>query len=309
MAAVYAGDSWQLTDKLRLDLGARYDFFHLNFTFDQNIDGNTDLVAGLKGYDWAATGALNYEINDIVGVFGRASKGSLFPNFDDVRSNVYNLKSGTISKDGGNIVGVNGTVDPNLFNQFEAGVKVDHGIYSLFITGFLNMVEQFDGDVLSARASALLKTRTFGVEVDGGLNVHNFRLNLVGTFQSGKITEAALAPQTVGNKIWRQPDFQFRAAPSYDFPITHSVSASIYGAFRYIGKRWDSRDNNFQLDSFTKLDLGVSVATTSGITFNVSGDNLGDSHGLTEGDPRDPSAANGRPILGRSVRFSVAVDF
>ena len=310
MAAVYAGDSWQITDKLRLDLGARYDFFHLNFTFDQGIDGNTDLVAGLKGHDWAGTAALNYEINDLVGVFGRASKGSLFPNFDEVRSNVYNLSSGTISKDGsGNIVGVNGTVKPNLFNQFEAGVKVDHGIYSLFVTGFLNMVEQFDGDVLAARASALLKTRTFGVEVDGGLNVHNFRLNLVGTFQSGKITEAALAPKTVNNKIWRQPDFQFRAAPSYDFTITHSVSASVYGAFRYVGKRWDSRDNNFQLDSFTKLDAGVSVATNSGITFNVSGDNLTDEHGLTEGDPRDPSAANGRPILGRSFQFSVAVDF
>ena len=310
MVAVYAGDSWQLTDKLRLDIGARYDFFNLNYTFDKNMDGTTDLIAALKGHDWAGTGAINYAINDIFGIFGRASKGSLFTNFDDVRSNVYNLKSGTISKDAnGNIVGVSGTVDPNLFNQYEVGVKIDHKMYSLFITGFLNMVEQFDGDVLSSRASALLKTRSFGAEVDGGLNVHSFRVNLAATFQSGKITEAAHAPQTVGNKIWRQPDFQFRIGPSYDFPLSNSVSASVYGAFRYVGKRWDSRENVFQLDSFTKLDLGVSVSTMSGITFNVSGDNLGDSHGLTEGDPRDPSAANGRPILGRSFRFSVQVDF
>ncbi len=34
MYAVYAGDSWQLTDKFRLDLGARYDFWNLNFTLD-----------------------------------------------------------------------------------------------------------------------------------------------------------------------------------------------------------------------------------------------------------------------------------
>jgi iron complex outermembrane recepter protein len=310
MAAIYAGDSWQVTDKLRLDLGARYDFFNLNYTFDNNIDGITDLVADLDGHDWAATGAINYAITENFGIFGRASKGSLFPNFDDVRSNVFNLKSGTIDKNSsGSVVGASGTVDPNLFNQYEVGVKLDHEMYSLFITGFLNTVEQFDGDVLSSRASALLKTRSFGAEIDGGLNVNSLRVNLVGTFQSGKITEAALAPQTVGNKIWRQPNFQFRVAPSYDFPLGNSVSGSIYGAFRYVGKRWDSRDNVFQLNSYTKFDLGVSVSTLSGITFNIYGDNLGDSHGLTEGDPRDPTAANGRPILGRSFRFSIQVDF
>lgn len=313
MSAIYAGDSWQATDQIRFDFGARYDFFNLNYTLDgagTYPDGVPDLTADLDGHDWAGTFAINYALDNNFGVFARGSKGSLFTNFDDVRSNVYNLKSGTISKDGnGNIVGVTGTVDPNLFNQFEAGVKIEQGFYSLFITGFLNTVEQFDGDVLSSRASALLKTRTFGVEVDGGLQVDAFRLSGVATFQSGKITEAALAPTTVGNKIWRQPDFQFRLAPSYDFALSNNVSATIYGAFRYVGKRWDSRDNFFQLDSFTKIDLGVNVTTTSGITFNVSGDNLNNSHGLTEGDPRNPASANGRPILGRSVRFSVGVDF
>ncbi|MGA8263504.1 MAG: hypothetical protein WB779_03595, partial [Ignavibacteriaceae bacterium] len=113
----------------------------------------------------------------------------------------------------------------------------------------------------------------------------------------------------VGNKLWRQPDFQFRLAPSYDFVLSNYLTASLYGAFRYVGKRWNDRTNVYQLDSFTKIDLGLVVATGSGITFNVSGDNLNNSHGLTEGDPRNPASANGRPILGRSVRFSVAVDF
>ncbi len=66
----------------------------------------------------------------------------LFTNFDNIRSNVYNLKSGTVYKDeNGNIVSVEGTVDSSLFNQFELGVKIDNEIYSLFITGFLNAVE------------------------------------------------------------------------------------------------------------------------------------------------------------------------
>ena len=311
--AIYAGDSWQLTDQWRLDLGARYDFFNLNFTLDAGSwpDGTIDKVASLDGNDWAGTAALNYAIDNNVGIFVRGSKGSLFPNFDQVRDgDLYNLKSGTQIRDAsGNVISVNGSVKPNLFNQYELGIKVDQKLYSLFITGFLNTVEVYDGDVGAARVSALLKTRTIGTEIDGGLYVDAFRVNLIATIQSGKITQSDQAPETVGNKIWRQPDFQFRVAPGYDFPLTSTLNASVYGAFRYVGKRWDDRDNAFQLNSFSTLSLGVNVATTSGLGFNLSGDNLTDSHGLTEGDPRDPTASNGRPILGRSFRFSIQVGF
>lgn len=320
MSAIYAGDSWQATKELRFDFGARYDFFNLNYTLDGGQstpagvalypDGKPNLVSSLDGNDWAGTFAINYAFTPNLGAFARASKGSLFPNFDDVRSNIYNLKDGNVYRDtSGAIVGVDGTVEGNLFNQYEAGLKIDQPYYSLFLTGFLNTVQQFDGDVLSTRANALLKTRTFGLEIDGGLKIEGFRLNLVGTFQSGKITDAPQDPSAVGNKIWRQPDFQFRIAPSYNFTLSKSLSASIYGAFRYIGKRWNDRTNLYQLDSFTKLDIGLDVTTASGITFNLYGDNLTDSHGLTEGDPRDPASANGRPILGRSLRFSIAVNF
>ena len=41
----------------------------------------------------------------------------------------------------------------------------------------------------------------------------------------------------------------------------------------------------------------------------VSADNLTDSHGLTEGDPRSTSGANARPILGRSFKVSVGYNF
>ena len=311
--AVYAGDSWQATDKLRFDFGARYDFFNLNFTLDAGSwpDGTIDKIASLDGNDWAGTFAINYSLNNTMGIFGRASKGSLYPNFDQVRDgDLYNLKSGMQIRDaGGSVINVNGTVKPNLFNQFEAGLKVDKELYSLFLTAFLNTVEVYDGDVGASRVSALLKTRTVGAEIDAGLYVGQFRANLIGTFQSGEITQSDQAPETVGNKIWRQPNFQFRFAPSYEFPLSDGINGSIYGALRYVGKRWDDRDNVFQLDAFSKLDAGVEVTTKSGLSFNLYADNLNDSHGLTEGDPRDPSASNGRPILGRSIRFSIGVNF
>jgi len=311
--SAYAGDSWQISEKIRVDLGARYEFFNTNFSLDAGSwpDGTTDKIANLDGDDWAATAALNFAVNNNFGIFVRGSKGNLWPNFDQIRDgDLYNLKSGDRYRDAdGNVLSVKGTVKPNLFNQADIGVKLDKDIYSLFITGFYNNVEIFDGDVGAQRVAALLKTRTFGVEIDAGLSVKNFRINLIGTYQNGEITESAKAPETVGNKIWRQPDIQLRLAPSYDFQLSPNISASIYGAIRYVGTRWNDRDNSYELDSYTKLDLGVDVSTSSGITFNVSSDNLTDDHGLTEGDPRDPSSSNGRPILGRSFRFGVAVNF
>lgn len=301
--AIYAGDSWQLNEKVRLDLGARYHFFNLNFTLDHGAhpDGVTDLTASLDGNDWAGTAAINYAIDTDFGVFVRGSKGLFYPNFDNIREgNNYNLTSGTLQ---------DGTIESSLFNQYELGLKYEHSYFSLFLTGFVNTVEIYDGGVGSTFAAAQLKTRTFGTEVDAALSVNTFRINLTGTLQSGEITESPNAPETVGNKIWRQPSVQFRLAPSYDFQLSDKLQATLYGAIRYAGSRWNDRDNSYELDSYSKLDLGLNLSTTGGLTFNVSGDNLTDSEGLTEGDPRDPTAKNGRPLFGRSFQFSISVDF
>lgn len=50
------------------------------------------------------------------------------------------------------------------------------------------------------------------------------------------------------------------------------------------------------------IDFGKVKAT-------VSGDNLGDAHGFTEGDSRSTTSANARPIFGRSFLVSVGYNF
>ncbi len=114
--------------------------------------------------------------------------------------------------------------------------------------------------------------------------------------------------EVIGNSIWRQPDWQIRITPSYRFPVG-KFNATVFGSLRSVGDRWDSRSNVFQLDSYTKIDLGLLVVAPGGLSFRIHGDNLNDSDGLTEGDPRDPLSANGRPIFGRSAQFSVSYDF
>ncbi|MEW6702852.1 MAG: TonB-dependent receptor [Bacteroidota bacterium] len=301
--AFYFGDSWQINEKFRLDFGARYNSFNLNYSLDAGSlpDGTIDLTAGLTGEDWAGTIGLNYSLNEEMGVFLRSSKGSLFPQFDQIREGGYSLKSGT-TKDG--------VTEPNIFNQSEAGLKYDSGNISSFLTLFYNQAQIFDGGVGTTREGALLKTRTFGAELDGAVSIDDFLLRVILTYQNGKITDTKKGQEIyVGNKIWRQPDLQFRLVPSYNIKISESSSVNIFLAYRYVGNRWNDRDNSYELDPYSKIDAGIELKTGGGLSFNLIGDNLSDSKGLTEGDPRDPNAKNGRPIFGRSVKFSVVVNF
>lgn len=88
-----------------------------------------------------------------------------------------------------------------------------------------------------------------------------------------------------------------------------SWEGSVYAALTLVGERYGDNGNTVKLPSFNKFDLGVLLYHDSGFFFQLHGDNLNDSDGITEGDPRNPSAPNGRPIFGRSVRFSVGYDF
>jgi outer membrane receptor for monomeric catechols len=299
-ARVYAGylaDSWKVMPALRIDLGARYEWRNLEYTLDHGSlpDGKIDKTVSHKGKDYAFTAAVNYDINRVLGTFARYSDSYQFPHFDMLREGKYSIDS-------------NGNIETNDFKQYEIGLKYDTQIFSLFATGFMNRVYVFDGDVGAKRESALLNTRTVGLELDGVVSLNKFTVRAIATYQKGEITDSDIAPEVVGNSIWRQPDWQFRIAPSYNLTLG-KFNTVFYGALRSVGKRWDSRDNVFQLDGYTKIDAGVIVSTPANISFQLHIDNLNNSEGLTEGDPRDPMAANGRPIFGRSIKFSVIYDF
>ncbi len=297
VSAVYAADSWQLSSALRIDLGARYELFDLQYTLDHggHPDGVIDKAESLSGNDIAITGAVNFDLSKNIGIFGRFSNSFMFPHFDMIRESKYSV-------DG------DGNVEANEFAQYEAGVKYDSKLLSLFATGFMNSVDVFDGDVGSTRESALLNTETVGVELDGALSLGDLTVRAVGTYQKGEIKASDVDDSVVGNSIWRQPETQFRVSPSYDLALGN-LDATLYGVVRVVGDRWDGRGNDFQLDGYSKIDAGAVISTSSGLSFGLHADNVTNSEGLTEGDPRDPASANGRPIFGRSIKLSVTQDF
>lgn len=287
--ALYFADSWQVFDRLRIDAGVRHEWLEIDYVLDTGpgfADGTVDLTTELKGSEWAYTGALNFDVTDDIGVFARYTKGFLFPHFDDIRE------------------GAN-TVDG--VRQVEAGLKYAGEWLNLYATAFYNKNDAFSSTVGGVLPPTAFKTRAYGVEIDGLVRFGSFSTGFIATVQDAEITDSTTASD-IGNQVLRQPRWQARISPAYTLEAG-PFEATLYGAVTLVGERFGDNANTVELPGYEKIDLGLLVNTQSGLFFQVHADNLNDSKGITEGDPRNPSAPNGRPIFGRSVMFSVGYDF
>ncbi|MEX0733048.1 MAG: TonB-dependent receptor, partial [Steroidobacteraceae bacterium] len=287
--AFYLADSWQMTDRFRLDLGVRYEDLTIDYVLDTGpgfADGAVDQSTHLNGDETAYTAALNYDFTDELGAFVRYTDGFLFPHFDDIREN-------------------RNTVD--AVEQFEAGIKYNAGPFQLYGTAFYNENDAFSSTVGGVLPPTAFTTEAYGIELDGSLNFGALVVSFIGTLQETEITDST-TPADIGNKVLRQPDWQLRLSPSYSFEAG-DFDTTLYVGATFVDDRFGDNANTVLLDSYEKIDVGVMVHTAGGLFFQVHGDNVTDSDGITEGDPRNPAAPNGRPIFGRSVMFSVGYDF
>lgn len=286
--ALYVADAWQATDKLRIDLGARSEQVKTSYVLDSGPgypDGTTDLVVDDTRSKSSYTLGFNYQIDPRMGVFGRTSTGFMYPQFDDFRS---------------------GLTDTSEIKQYELGYKLSTQYVDLFATAFYN---KFDGakfhDVGGALESNSNEAK--GLELDGRLKTEfGLSVALNGTWQKTKITKSS-DPANVGNSAQRQPEWQVRVTPRYE---THlgSIPTTFYGTVFAVGDRFADNSNATVLKSYNKVDAGI-IFDLGNINVQLSGDNLGNAHGYTEGDPRSTTGANARPIFGRSYMVSVGYNF
>ncbi len=287
--AFYIADSWQINDAFRLDAGVRRESIEIDYVLDTGggfPDGTRDLNTSLDDDQTAYTVGLNWDFDDDLGFFGRYSNGYLFPHFDNVREN---------------------NLEVNDVSQVEFGVKYSTDNYDVFATAFFNENDSFDSVVGSGIPGSSFETEAKGIEIDATAVFGLLNIGVSGVFQDTEIT-ASDTPANIGNTVLRQPDFQFRISPSIDFEVG-SFLGTVYGAITLVDDRFSGNANTVVLPSYEKIDVGVLLSSDSGFFVQLHADNIGDSDGITEGDPRNPTSPNGRPILGTSVKFSVGYDF
>lgn len=306
--AVFVADEWQLNDRLRLDLGARYERQEIDGTVydvasvDLDGDPNTlydnetsislDTSRRIDQNDsklsWTA--GLNFSLNDNNSLFARINSGYKFPAFDNLR-------------DGQDAV--------QEVDQYELGLKSGSALYDLYLTAFYNDFKNSpfqafldDGTNFTTEGDS----RAYGLEVEGAIRPFGgFELAMTGVWLDAKYKNYE---NFTGNQVMRQPKRQYRITPSYYWALPFG-DLKLFATYSYIGDRYADLANAQVLPAYDTVDAGANLHVGENWEFTLSGSNVTDELGLTEGNVRVPGAATGgvfmgRPIAGRQYQFSAA---
>ena len=291
--ALYAALDYTFSDDLSADIGIRNENHEIEYSVDEGLDGVITKTVQYDESDMAYTLGVNWQFEKDSGVFTRYSKGSKMPYFDDFRDNFGSYSNG------------NDLISDVV--QFELGYKLATSNYNVYATGFYNEVESSQTPIPGG-ASNLFATEAMGIELDAAYFADNgFSVSLNATIQNSEIVESA-DTTIIGNEAQRQPGFQLRVTPSYDFD-SDDFYATLYGTLSIVDDRFADSGNTVVLDGYQSIDIGLTVINDNGLNMNLAIQNLTDEDALTEGDPRNPTAPNGRYILPRTVTFSIGYSF
>lgn len=316
--SLYAADEWQVTEALRFDFGVRYDTQDIEGTIragsqevapgvPTDLDGNPattyDRSVSLIGAnrstvdeDFDNTGfsiGFNYEFTPQQGMFGHYTDSAKLPHFDDVR---------------------NGVLVKDQVTNIELGYKASIERLVVFATLFQTEFDNVPFQDILANGQTIVRraeTRTRGLELEGEfqpIDALGIRFSITQqdpTYQGF----SGLAAGNTGNVIRRIPKTMARITPTYTFM---DGGARVYFTYSYAGKRYANDENTIELPNYSKLDAGVMFDVGSHWTIQVTGDNLTDEIGLSEGNPRTDVGSGGigniymaRPLFGRSFMGSV----
>ena len=347
-------DSWEVNDRLRIDGGLRFETLSLEGaaevggTFDltaqntllpdsappttaaTNVNfGTGQFVPFDETYnDLAWTVGANYVFTDTVSAFGRLSDGVRTPSLDDLANAAFG--------------GTDGLESGEIF-QVEGGVKLDLPFARAFVTGFLSEVDnQSFTEPVSVNGVVTPVTfgqnsETIGLEIETEVGpFYGASLNFKGTFQDPDLDALVppdglnVAPATDldGNRVPRIPGRILSIQPRYDFNTSDfgfsgfgdGLEGSLFATIYNVGDRFQDFTNQVELPGYTSLNLGARLQFPSGIHIGANWDNVTNTIGLTEGNPRTDlfapdggggvqTATFGRPIVGRNFRINLGYTF
>ncbi|MEX2125857.1 MAG: TonB-dependent receptor [Woeseia sp.] len=315
IASLYVADEWEVSDRLRLDLGLRVDAETIDSSIsngieDVDLDGDaatTYDIASLAGTErtdrsedfshYGYSAGFNYELTDRHAIFGHLTRSAKLPHFDDIR---------------------NGITSKDRVTNVELGYKTSYDNLAMFLTAYRTEFDnvpfndiQSDGSIVVRRA----RTQAYGLELEGVYEpVETVAVQFSVTLQDPEYRNFFGASlDNSGNQVRRIPRLMIRAVPSIQFA---GGRGRAFLSLSHSGERFANDENTIELPSYLKMDAGVQYAFNERWTAQLNVDNLSNEVGLTEGNPRTDVGASGvgqlynaRALFGRSLAFSVRYNF
>uniref|UniRef100_UPI001576DAA2 TonB-dependent receptor n=1 Tax=Sphingomonas bacterium TaxID=1895847 RepID=UPI001576DAA2 len=316
--AGYFNDELRIGDKLHIDFGARYEHEHVGVDIGNTALVNAAVPAGTPGivsdvgstFDGtfthqsasynklAYTGGINYTLTDHFALYVRGAYG--------------------FQTNGGD---TGGTHKPTALTLYEGGVRAQYPGFNASVIGFRTEINDLSYQFINpanaaVQSNAVADSRTNGVQVDADIRpIRFFSLNVVGVYQEPKLTnivfDTPIPGSYNGNTPERTPKKLLTVTPSFILP--HGLG-EVYGRWKYIGKIFADAGNGIALPDYSVFSAGASFNLSSMVNINVSVDNVTDTKGFTEGNPRQgqtQSISNGyfygRAIYGRNAIVSATI--
>lgn len=325
--AFYASDEWQITNKLRLEGGVRYEHVKLEgqsggrvstnlnqsptLADDNVLVGNGVFTPFSRDFSHTAyTAATDYQFAPSVGSFVRYTSTFRLPNVSDFITDPTN----------------NPVVQRIEF--VEAGVKVAKRTFNIYATAFLSRYKSLGiTDFVPTQNGQFTTrtiygdTRTIGLELEGTWRPVNwFDIHANWTYQDPKYStfkfnDRGTQRDFSGRRLVRVPDNTFRITPGVNL-FQQRLRLEIIGA--YYGKRFADVANQIKLPTYETLDINAQLNVNERLAFNLNIDNVTNNIGLTEGNPRAGTITNtevgqavyiARSIFGRTVRGAITYKF
>ncbi|WP_238149650.1 TonB-dependent receptor [Dyella jiangningensis] len=327
--AFYLSDEWQVTDNLRIDGGARWEQVNTRGqtetkqTVNQGTFATSNILNGtgvFVPYDhtfsklgW--TLGANWQFSPNSGVFARWTPTFRLPNLSSY------------------ITSPTATPITQTMDLGEVGYKYTDRQFDVYATAFYTKYNNvgFSNYVFNATSNSstvqqgYADTKTKGLELEGSwFPSQFFDVQLTATYQDPtyqglRYTEivngAPVLRDYVGNQLIRVPKVSYRVVPGVNL-LNGKLRLQV--AYEYEGERFVDTANSVRLPSYDVWSASARYDVSQHCSLYLYGDNLTNSLGLTEGNPRAgelqsaDAGANtfiARPILGRAYRFAIMYRF
>ncbi len=256
---VYVNDQIDLTEKLKLRIGGRYD------DFEQKLDDRiTNRTIGQSLTKFNPQAGASYEVNDQVTVYGGYGRG-------------FRPNSGLSS--------VGEPFAPETSESYEIGAK-----YSLFdgkVTGNLALYTMTKDNILTADpvnigfSIAVGKARSKGLEFDlTGKLPGEVQVYVTYAYTDAEVAKDVLDPSfgrsiNKGDRLINIPKHSANLLLFKEFDLGGQF-VTVGGGLNYVGKRLGETGTQFNLPSYTLAKLHAAYEPLEGLKLSFDVNNLFD---------------------------------
>ncbi|WEK02279.1 MAG: TonB-dependent receptor [Candidatus Sphingomonas phytovorans] len=323
--ALYLADEWQITPNLRVDGGVRWETMRtrgtvgLKKTVNLGTPATSSILTGSgvyanydKNYAHATwTLGVDYQFSKHAGLFARYTSANRLPSL------------------GNFVTSPTSTPVIQTMDLGEIGLKYSSPLIDVYATGFwtkYNNVSftnyRFDLNGPAISETRYADTQTFGLELEGTVRpVRWFDLSATATLEDPRykgLTYVDASKKTFdfdGNRLIRVPTVSLRLVPGLNLL---DGRIRLQGSWEYEGARYVDTANSVRLPAYGTINLSARFDVSRSLSLYGYVDNLNNSLGLTEGNPRAGELQNAdagantfiaRPLIGRNFRAAVMYRF